>query len=598
MQVNGLKTNQIHLLPSNPGVYKFFNKNDKIIYVGKAKNLRKRVASYFNKTGFTDRKTHRLISEIRSIQYTVVNSEFDAFLLENNLIKENQPKYNIQLRDDKSFPFICVTRERFPRIYSTRRVNKEKGNYYGPYSSVVAMNSVLELIRNLYTIRTCKLNLSEKNIISGKFKVCLEYHIGNCKGPCEGLQDEDSYLKDIEHAVDILKGDIGFVEKFFKKEMNLHANNLQYEKAQMYKEKLALLEKFQSRTMVVNKKLSNADVFTILSDENIAYVNYIRLKNGGIIASQTREIKKKLNEKESDILTSLVLEIQKEFEVPAAEIITNIPLEICPEDYINTIPVRGDKRKLVELSLKNVFQLKKEKQKLKNPDVKDPEKLIKLKEDLHLPDIPSHIECFDNSNFQGTNPVASMVCFINGRPSKKNYRHFNIRSVTGPDDFASMKEIVQRRYKRLKEEGAGLPNLVIIDGGKGQLNAAIEALKSLSLYGKMPIISVAKRLEEIYTPNDELPLHISKSSPSLKLIQQVRDEAHRFAITFHRNKRSKNAIKLPIEDLKGIGPKTISILLNHFKSIRKAQQAPVEELINLIGKSKAEILKKGIKKEE
>jgi len=591
MQINELKTHQVHLLPNDPGVYQFFNNKGKIIYVGKAKNLRKRVSNYFNKSGFTDRKTRKLVSEIKAIRYTIVNSEFDAFLLENNLIKENQPKYNIQLKDDKSFPFICVTNERFPRIYSTRRVIREKGSYYGPYSSVVAMNNVLELIRNLYTIRTCKLNLSEKNISEGKFKVCLEFHIGNCQGPCEGMQTEESYLNDISQAIKILKGDIGFIEKFFKKEMESYSKELQFEKAHLYKEKLTLLEKFQSNTMVVNKDLNDSDIFTILTDENTAYVNYIRLKNGNIIASQSREIKKKLNEEESEILTSLVISIQKEFEDPASEIITNIPLKISPPDTQNTVPARGNKRRLVELSLKNVFQLKKEKQKELNPEIKDPEILLRLKEDLRLKDIPRHIECFDNSNLQGTNPVASMVCFKNGKPSKRDYRHFNIKSVKGPDDFASMKEVVARRYKRLVEENAELPSLIIIDGGKGQLSAAVEAIKSLSLYGKTTLIGIAKRLEEIYTPNDQLPLHISKTSPSLKLIQQIRDEAHRFAITFHRNKRSQSALAIPALELKGIGPKTISLLLKHFTSVRKAQEAPIEELAQVIGRSKAEILK-------
>ena len=574
-------------MPANPGVYKFLNKAKKVIYVGKAKNLKKRVSSYFTKSLFENRKTLKLVSEARFIEFTIVNSEFDALLLENNLIKQNQPKYNIQLRDDKSFPYICVTNERFPRIFSTRRVIKEIGNYYGPYSSVVAMNNVLDLIRSLYTVRTCRLDLSDKNIKAKKFKVCLEYHIGNCQGPCESLQSEENYNQDMELATAILKGNVSFVEKYFKTEMKRHAQDLEFEKAQMYKEKLSLLEKFQSKSLVVNRKISDADVFTIISDENYAYLNYLRIKNGAIISSQTREVKMPLDENESDILTSLVFEIQKTFSHPSTTIISNRPLTVLPDIYENLVPARGDKKKLVELSLKNAFQYKRERQRQKEKETKDPEKLVHLMKDLRLSEVPRHIECFDNSNFQGTTPVAAMVCFREGKPSKKEYRHFNIKTVQGPDDFASMKEVVSRRYRKVKDAGESFPNLIIIDGGKGQLNAAFEALRDLGLDSNVHMIGIAKRLEEIYTIGDRFPLHLSKSSGSLKLIQQIRDETHRFAITFHRNKRSKQLTHSELENITGIGPQTISVLLHRFKSVKKINEASSLEIEKAVGKVRA-----------
>ncbi|HEX9649437.1 MAG TPA: excinuclease ABC subunit UvrC [Cyclobacteriaceae bacterium] len=588
MKVNLLNAKEYALLPPDPGVYEFLNKASKVIYVGKAKNLKKRVSSYFTKSLFENRKTLKLVSEARFIEFTIVNSEFDALLLENNLIKQNQPKYNIQLRDDKSFPYILITNERFPRIFSTRRVIKGSGNYYGPYSSVVAMNNVLDLIRSLYTIRTCRLDLSERNIKAKKFKVCLEYHIGNCQGPCEGLQMEENYAKDMEQATAILKGNIGLVEKHFKEEMKRYAVSLEFEKAQMLKEKLSLLTKFQSKSLVVNRKISDADVFTIISDENYAYLNYLRIKNGAIISSQTREVKIPLDENESDILTSLVFDIQKTFSYPSTTIISNRPLTVLPDAYKNFVPLRGDKRKLVELSLKNAFQYKRERQRQYEKESKDPETLIRLMNDLRLSEVPKHIECFDNSNFQGTTPVAAMVCFREGKPSKKEYRHFNIKTVQGPDDFASMREVVTRRYRKVKNTGETFPNLIIIDGGKGQLNAAFEALRDLGLDSNIHLIGIAKRLEEIYTIGDQFPLHLSKSSGSLKLIQQIRDETHRFAITFHRSKRSKQLTRSELENIEGIGPQTISILLHRFKSIKKLNEAAPLEIEKAVGKARAQ----------
>lgn len=588
MVANQVSSEKYNQLPKDPGVYRFLNKHKQVIYVGKAKNIRKRVSSYFTKRQYENNKTLRLVALTKYIEYTIVNSEFDAILLENNQIKKYLPRYNIQLRDDKSFPYICVTKERFPRLFSTRRIIKTRGDYYGPYSSVVAMNNVLDLIRSLYTVRTCKLDLSEKNIKAKKFKVCLEYHIGNCQGPCEGFQSEEEYNKDIEQAVSILKGDLTLVEKHFESRMKNFAESLEFEKAEIYKNKLNLLSRFQSKSLVVNRKLADADVFTIISDDSHAYINFLRITNGAIISSQTREVKKLINEEDAEILTTIVFDIQKSFSDPSKTIISNAPLSMIPEDYQNIVPVRGDKRKLVELSLKNAFQYKRERQKLHLDQKKESEILSILKEDLRLSEVPHHIECFDNSNLQGTTPVAAMVCFKNGKPSKKDYRHFNIRSVTGPDDFASMKEVVNRRYSKLKITGEPLPNLIIIDGGKGQLNAAFEALRELNLESNIHLIGIAKRLEEIYTVGDKFPLHLSKSSASLKLIQRIRDETHRFAITFHRLKRDKQVGRSELESIPGIGPQTISVLLKEFRSVKKLREADPSTIEKVIGKSKAD----------
>lgn len=579
-------------LPDAPGVYKFFNADSILIYVGKAKNIKKRVSSYFNKNIGINRKTLRLVSEIKNIEYVISNSEFDALLLENNLIKQNQPKYNILLKDDKTFPYICILKERFPRIIYTRKYTPESGEYFGPYSSVVAMKNVLELVRKLYTIRTCNFLLTEPNIQQGKFKVCLEFHIGNCKGPCEGLQSEDSYLEEIEQARNILRGNLSVVEQYFKKNMSISSEQLDFERAQHFLEKLNLLEKFQTKSLVVNRSLTDIDVITITSTETFGYTNYMQIKEGAIIFSKSIEIKKRLDETDEELLLFSLHELRAQSGSRNQEVFTNTsaPLEFEGVEFV--VPKIGDKKKLVDLSMRNALELRKEKEMLRDGKrSKSFEVLRILQEDLRLPSLPRIIECFDNSNFQGTTPVASMVRFKDGKPDKKEYRHFNIKTVVGPDDFASMKEIVGRRYKRIMEENLPLPNLILIDGGKGQLSSACEALKELALYGKVPIVGIAKKLEEIYYPDDSLPLHINKKSPGLLLLQHLRDEAHRFAITFHRNKRSKATIKTGLEDIPGIGKETANKLLKHFKSTKKITAASLEELSGIIGHQKATLIK-------
>lgn len=576
-------------LPDSPGVYRFYDAEHTLIYVGKAKNIRKRVSSYFTKTSGINRKTLRLVSEIKTIEYTVSDSEFDALLMENNFIKQNQPKYNILLKDDKTFPYICILKERFPRIIYTRKYDPAQGEYFGPYSSVVAMKNVLDLVRKLYTIRTCNLLLTPQNIEQQKFKVCLEYHIGNCKGPCVGAQSEEAYLEEIEQARNILKGSVSIVHQYFKDHMATAAQAMAFEKAQRYKEKLDTLERFQTKSLVVNRALTDIDVLTITSVEQYAYINYLQIKEGAIVFSKSVEVKKKPDETDEEILAFAAQELRVGNN---PTVLSNIPIEILDDDVENVVPKIGDKRKLLSLSLKNALELKKEKEILREgKKSKFLETLTILQKDLQLQNVPLVIECFDNSNFQGTTPVASMVRFVNAKPDKKNYRHYNIKTVTGANDFASMNEIVGRRYKRILEEGLPLPDLIIVDGGKGQLGSACEALKELGLYGKIPIAGIAKKLEEIYFPEDPVPLHINKKSPGLLLLQQIRDEAHRFAITFHRQKRSKSQIKTEIEELKGIGKHTADKLLRHFKSVKKIKEAPLEELTSLIGRKKAEIVK-------
>ena len=579
----------IHRLPDSPGVYRFYNSDNELIYIGKAKNLKKRVNSYFTKAAGVNMKTLRLVSEIKAIEYTVSDTEFDALLLENNFIKQNQPKYNILLKDDKTFPYICILKERFPRIIYTRKYIPEQGEYFGPYSSVSAMKNVLDLIRKLYSIRTCSLMLTQQNIEQQKFKVCLEYHIGNCKGPCIGAQSEQEYHEEIEQARNILKGDISIVHQYFKNQMQQAAVNMGFERAQRYKEKLHTLERFQSKSMVVNRSLTDIDVLTISSTEAYAYINYLQIKEGAIVFSKSVEVKKKLDEPDDELLAFAAQELR----VGKNRIVfSNISISLLEENVENFVPKIGDKKKLISLSLRNALELKNEKEILREgKKSKQLETLSILQKDLQLSALPLVIECFDNSNFQGTTPVASMVRFENAKPDKKNYRHYNIKTVTGADDFASMKEIVGRRYKRIIEEAGQLPDLILIDGGKGQLSSACEALKDLGIYGKIPVIGIAKKLEEIYYPDDPIPLHINKKSPGLLLLQQVRDEAHRFAITFHRQKRSKAQIKTEIEDLHGIGRSTANKLLRHFKSVKKIREARIEELESLIGRKKAEIVK-------
>lgn len=584
-------------LPEKPGIYKFLNSEKKIIYVGKAKNLKKRVSSYFTKANLDSRKTHRLVKEITEIECVIVSSEFDALLLENNLIKQHQPRYNILLKDDKTFPSICITNDRFPRIYSTRTIDHSKGEYFGPYTSVKAMNSVLDLIRKLHTIRTCKYNLSRENVSKRKYKVCLEFHIGNCLGPCEDLQSEQDYLLDIKSVKQILKGKISVVTKSYREKMLEASAHLQFEIAQSFKEKSDLLEKFQIRSLIVNPKISRTDVFSLVrGDEKSFFINYMKIENGSIVNSETVEARKKIEESDENILRFTMFDLRKKYNSSNPNIITNLQVEQW-EGVDISVPQIGDKKKLVELSLKNSLFFKKERLS-KTYDQPNKAILLNLQKDLKLRDLPVHIECFDNSNIQGTSPVASMVCFMNGKPSKSNYRKYNIKTVIGPDDFASMKEVVGRRYYHLKKENLPLPNLIVIDGGKGQLSAACDALRELNLYGQLPIIGIAKRLEEIYYPEDQFPLHISKKSTSLKLIQQLRDEAHRFAINFHRQKRSKKSIHSALDSITGIGPSTRDKLMQEFGSTKRLKESSENVLINLIGAAKTKTILQAIKKGE
>lgn len=583
---------QVQHFPESPGVYQFFNAENTLIYVGKAKNLKKRVASYFTKSSGLSRKTLRLVSEIRRIEYVISGTEFDALLLENTLIKQNQPKYNILLKDGKTFPYLCIINEPFPRIISTRKYIADQGEYFGPYAGVTAMKNILELVRKLYTIRTCSLALTPQNIEQKKFKVCLEYHIGNCKGPCEGLQTEEEYLKDISQIRIILKGQVSIVKKYFEEHMEKASSDLQFEKAQIFKEKLNLLDGFQSKSLVVNPSFTDIDVITITSGKEYAYVNYLIVKEGAVLFSKSIELKKKLEESDEELISYAFLELRSQSLSTNAEVLSNLAIGLLPSGTENSIPKIGDKKKLVLLSLKNTLELQREKELARSEKKeKKPEVLSILQKDLQLQSLPAVIECFDNSNFQGTTPVASMVRFVNGKPDKNGYRHFNIKTVTGPDDFASMKEIVYRRYYRLLQETHLLPNLILVDGGKGQLSSACEALKELGIYGCVAIAGIAKKLEEIYYPEDPLPLHINKKSQSLRLLQFIRDEAHRFAITFHRQKRSKAFIKTEMDELKGIGKQTIEKLLSHFKSMKKIKAASFEEIERVVGKQKALLIK-------
>lgn len=599
MEVPHYHKDQVNLLPDNPGIYKFFDREKNLIYVGKAKSLKKRVSSYFNKQSSSDRKTRRMVSEVNSIEITIVNSELDALLLENSLIKNHQPRYNILLKDDKTYPYICITKERFPRIYATRTVNHEIGIFFGPYASVKAMNNVLDLIKHLLTIRSCRYNLSEENVLGGKYKLCLEYHIGNCKGPCQNLQPQIEYDKDIDQVIHILKGNLSMVKNHFKENMIRAAENMEFEKAQEFKDKIQLLDKFQAKSLVVNQNIADVDVFSIVSDERVAFVNFLKINNGAIVFTQTVEVKKKLNETNEDILSFVIIEFKERFNLSLKEVLTNVPVAFSDSGIEYAIPKIGDKKKLVDLSVKNVLYYRREREEASlNQREKEVRVLKKLQEDLQLKSIPFHIECFDNSNLQGTNPVASMVCFMNGKPAKKEYRHYHIKTVVGPDDFASMYEVTYRRYKRLLDEQATLPNLIVIDGGKGQLSSAAKALKDLGIYGSIPVIGIAKRLEEIYFPEDQYPVHIEKKSESLILLQKIRDEAHRFAITFHRNQRSKKSFITQLEGIKGIGKKTTDKLLQHFKSVKNIKLSTPEEIISLVGADKGSIVinELGIKK--
>ena len=575
------KTSYNHI-PKDPGVYKFFHASGTLLYVGKAKILKNRVASYFTNKNLLNRKTQRLVSQIDTIEVTIVNSEYDALLLENNLIKENQPKFNILLKDDKTFPFLVVTHERFPKIYATRKVVPDKGTHFGPYTSVRAMHKALDLISKLYHVRSCNLNLSEKNINNHKFKVCLEYHIGNCFGPCENLQSETDYLNEINQAKLILKGIIHPIKTRLKEDMNHSADLLKFELAAEYKSKLQLLETFQSKSLIVNPSITDIDIVTILTTEDISYVNFMKVEMGTIRASETVLIKSRLKEETDEILAYAVPVLRQKFNSHSATIISNFLFELPDINII--IPQIGDKKKLLDLSIKNAYMFKQNHLRIKTKQQDDSERTLRqLKEDLRLKSLPRIIECFDNSNIQGTHPTASMVYFKNGKPSKQQYRHYNIKTVIGPDDFSSMTEIIYRRYDRLLKEHKALPDLIVVDGGKGQLSAACISLKNLGIYGKIPIIGIAKRLEEIYFPEDSIPIYLSKKSSALKLLQFIRDEAHRFAIKHHRNIRSNDSITSILDDIPGIGTKNKTILLTKFKTLSQIRKASVTLLRDAIG---------------
>lgn len=583
---------QIKELPQNPGVYQFFDKSQKILYVGKAKNLKKRVSSYFTKKQ-EYAKTKLMVSKIRDIKYFVVPTEMDALLLENNLIKKHQPKYNVMLKDDKTYPFICVKNEPFPRVYSTRRVVKDGSFYFGPYTSVRLVRTLIDFIHQLYPLRTCNFNLKSENIQKKKFKLCLEYHIGNCLAPCEGFQSEDSYQIGINHISQILKGDIKSVASILKDRMIAFSENMEFEKAQEVKEKLSLLENYQSKSTIVNTKINNVDVFTIVSDDFSAFVNYLKISNGAIIQIHTIELKKKLEETDKDLLVYAITELRQRFNSQSTEIYSSIAVNNLWENTKIIVPKIGDKYKLIELSKRNVKYMqfdKIKKKKILKEKSSDKRIINQLQVDLNLKEKPRHIECFDNSNFQGTNAVAACVVFKNGKPSKKDYRHFNIKTVVGVDDFKSMEEVIYRRYKRLLEEKKDLPQLIIIDGGKGQISSAAKSLEELGLLGKIDIIGIAKKLEEIFFFGDSIPLYLDKRSESLKIIQRLRNEAHRFGIKHHRNKRSKNTFTTSLDTIKGIGETTIQKLLSHFGSVEKIREAKREEIENLISKSKTFIL--------
>ena len=580
---------QLQTLPNQPGVYQYYDSEGSIIYVGKAKNLKKRVSSYFTKT-HDNGKTRVLVKKIATIKHIVVDTETDALLLENNLIKKYQPKYNVMLKDDKSYPWICVKNERFPRVFSTRRVFKDGSEYFGPYTSMKTVHTLLDLIKGLYSLRNCNYDLSETKIESGKYKVCLEYHLGNCKGACEGYETEAEYNESIKAIKEILKGNFKDSLSQFKSQMKQLAEDMHFEEAQQIKEKIEVLENYQAKSTIVNTKISNVDVFSIMSDETYGYVNFLQLSYGSIIRSHTLEIKKKLDETDLELLELAITEIRQRFHSKSKEIYVPFKVEIG-EDIKVTIPQLGDKKHILDLSLRNAkyYRMERFKQdKIVDPDRHANRIMAQMKADLRLHEEPRHIECFDNSNIQGTNPVAACVVFKNGKPSKKDYRHFNIKTVDGPDDFASMEEVVYRRYKRMLDEQHPLPHLIIIDGGKGQLSSALKSLDALKLRGKIAIIGIAKRLEELFYPNDPIPLYLDKKSETLKIIQQLRNEAHRFGIEHHRNKRSKSALNTELETIAGIGEKTVVELLKHFKSAKRVANAKLDELEPVVGVSRAE----------
>lgn len=580
-----------------PGVYKYFSKEGELIYVGKAKNLKKRVSSYFTKT-FNDRKTARLVSLIARIEFTLVDTEFDALLLENGLIKQHQPRYNINLKDDKTYPYLLITNDRFPKIFPTRKRILERGNYYGPFASVRMMKALLELFKKVFTFRSCNLSLSKENIANQKFKVCLEYHLGNCKGPCVGLQTEADYLEEIEQARQIIKGKTGPAIRYFREKMLQHAGNLEFEKAQMVKQKLDLVEQWQNHSVIVNPDMEDADVLAIVRHEEEVFINYMAVSEGVIAQTHTFEFKQKLAESDGDMIGHAVVASREIFDSKAKILITNTDLDFEIPGVSVQVPQKGDKKKLLDLALKNVLFHKKEKitRHIESQSETRTDRILNtMQSDLRLNRQPKRLECFDNSNIQGKHPVSAMVCFIDAQPARKEYRHFNVKTVEGPNDFATMYEAVFRRYKRQLEENQPLPDLILIDGGKGQLSAACDALRDLGIYGQIPIIGIAKRLEELFFPDDPYPLYLDKKSETLKVLQRARDEAHRFGITFHRNKRSKAGLKTALDSIPGLGSKSVEYIYKRFKSLAQITEADFPEIEKELGKRRAAILKEYLK---
>lgn len=587
---------KVRALPHRTGVYQFLDKHGKIIYIGKAKDLRNRVGSYFVKN-HANRKTQLLVHNIRDVHTIMVPTEFEALLLENSLIKEHQPRYNIMLRDDKSFPFIRIRNERFPRVQGMRNPVKDGSEYYGPYASVMTMRTVIELVHKLYQPRTCNYDLSEKNISAGKYKKCLEYHIGNCKAPCEGLQSEEEYTENMKSVREIVKGRVSGVMKLLKTAMQHHADKLEFEEAEELKQKLQRLERYRARSIVVNPNIGDVDLFGMVRDSKSSYVNYMRVMDGSVVQGITVEMKNKMEESDEEVLQLAIVELRQRFhsDAPEAIVPTDPGVEIPGLKF--TIPQKGDKKKLLEFSERNAkfFMMDKLKQeRIVDPEGHSKRVMKQLQEDLRLKDLPVHIECFDNSNTQGSDPVSACVVFRNAKPAKKDYRHFNIRTVTGPDDFASMEEAVRRRYTRMQKEGESLPQLVVIDGGKGQLSSAVKALEEIGLHGTIPVIGIAKKLEEIYFPDDPLPLHLDKRGTSLKLIQHMRNEAHRFGITHHRNRRSKTSLRSQLEDVPGVGPATVKKLLQRFGSVKGVRDADPDILAAEVGEKRAKAIRKNL----
>lgn len=593
--INDYLKNIIRNIPQKPGCYQYYDDKGVIIYVGKAKNLKKRVSSYFTKNHEDSPKTRILVSKIKDIKYIIVESEEDTLLLENSLIKEFQPRYNVMLKDDKSYPSIVIRNEYFPRIEITRKILKDGSKYFGPYSNVLSVKTLLELIHKLYPIRTCSLNLTPEKIAEGKYKVCLEYHIKRCKGPCIGLQDSEEYIKNVNAIQEILKGNTNLVSESIYSEMQALAEKQEFEEANKLKEKFILIENFKNKSTVVSSIKYNIDVFSYDEDADAGYINYLNVYNGAVIQAYTFEYRKRIEEEKEELLALGIVEVRKRFGSTAKEIVVPFLPDLKLDGVEINIPQRGDKKKLLLLSTQNVRQYKLDKLKRAeslNPEQRGTRILKEMQKDLNLKDLPSHIECFDNSNIQGTNPVSACVVFKMGKPSKKDYRHFKVKTVVGPDDFSTMREVVYRRYHRLIEEGSPLPQLIVIDGGKGQLSAACESLKELGIYGKVAIVGIAKRLEEIYYPEDSIPLYLDKNSESLKIIQHLRDEAHRFGITFHRNQRSKGQVKSELDNIKGIGEETKRLLLKEFKSVKRIKSASNEEIEKVVGKHKATLIEK------